>query len=133
MGMEAVSGSESWRFAGDGPVIGTGDDQGGSGDNGGAVAGDGPGAQGLGLALDEVGVDDRAREPVCRAGGRVDETRFADVLTGRDDVTHAFLGTYSEEAFQEMAGQLTVANVLQLYRDYLENFVINNTGNLSAK
>jgi hypothetical protein len=33
--------------------------------------------------------------------------------------------TDSEEAFQEMAGQLKVQNVIQLYRDYLENFVIN--------
>ncbi|SMP39740.1 hypothetical protein SAMN06295888_101317 [Desulfonatronum zhilinae] len=63
----------------------------------------------------------------------VDETRFADfvdALADRGDVTHAFLVTDSEEAFQEMAGQLTVANVIQLYRDYLENFVINKADNL---
>lgn len=65
----------------------------------------------------------------------VDETRFADfadVLAGRNNVTHAFLVTDSEEAFQEMAGQLAVANVIQLYRDYLENFVINKADNLST-
>jgi adenine-specific DNA-methyltransferase len=64
----------------------------------------------------------------------VDETQFADfadVLASRIDVTHAFLVTDSEEAFQEMAGQLTAANVIQLYRDYLENFVINKAENLS--
>jgi len=58
----------------------------------------------------------------------VDETRFADFaaeLEGREDLTHAYLVTDSEEAFQEMAGQLKVPNVIQLYRDYLENFVIN--------
>ena len=58
----------------------------------------------------------------------VDESRFADFaaeLEGRRDLTHAYLVTDSEEAFQEMAGQLKVANVVQLYRDYLENFVIN--------
>lgn len=58
----------------------------------------------------------------------VEETRYADFtaeLEGRDDLTHAYLVTDSEEAFQEMAGQLKVPNVIQLYRDYLENFVIN--------
>ena len=58
----------------------------------------------------------------------VDETRFADFvdkLAARSDLTHVFLVTDSEEAFQEMSGQLKVPNVIQLYRDYLENFVIN--------
>lgn len=58
----------------------------------------------------------------------VEETRFADFtaeLEGRDDLTHAYLVTDSEEAFQEMARQLKIPNVIQLYRDYLENFVIN--------
>ena len=58
----------------------------------------------------------------------VEEARFADFiaeLESRDDLTHVFLVTDSEEAFQEMAGQIRVPNVIQLYRDYLENFVIN--------
>jgi len=58
----------------------------------------------------------------------VEENRFADFaaeLEGRNDLTHAYLVTDSEEAFQEMAGQLKEPNVIQLYRDYLENFVIN--------
>ena len=58
----------------------------------------------------------------------LDETRFADFLATvkeRGDVTHVFLVTDSEEAFQEMAAQLTAPHVVQLYRDYLENFVIN--------
>lgn len=64
----------------------------------------------------------------------VEETRFADFtakLESRDDLTHAYLVTDSEEAFQEMAGQLKVPNVIQLYRDYLENFVINKGGGAS--
>lgn len=58
----------------------------------------------------------------------VEETRFADFaakVESRSDLTHAYLVTDSEEAFQEMARQLKVPNVIQLYRDYLENFVIN--------
>ena len=56
------------------------------------------------------------------------EARFADFaaeLEGGGELTHAFLVTDSEEAFQEMASQLKIQNVIQLYRDYLENFVIN--------
>ena len=58
----------------------------------------------------------------------VQEARFADFaaeLEGRDDLTHVYLVTDSEEAFQEMAGRLKVPNVIQIYRDYLENFAIN--------
>jgi adenine-specific DNA-methyltransferase len=58
----------------------------------------------------------------------VDETQFADFsdkIESRDDLSHVFLVTDSEEAFQEMAAQINVPNVVQLYRDYLENFVIN--------
>ena len=47
------------------------------------------------------------------------------------ELTHAFLVTDSEEAFQEMTGQLNIPNVIQLYRDYLENFVINKEGKAS--
>ena len=58
----------------------------------------------------------------------VDETRFADfteLLTNKNSLTHVFLVTDSEEAFQEMAVQMNIPNVIHLYRDYLENFVIN--------
>ncbi|MBT8420545.1 MAG: hypothetical protein KJO08_06750 [Gammaproteobacteria bacterium] len=69
----------------------------------------------------------------------VDETRFPGFLAaleGRaqeakarektEDITHVFLVTDSEDAFREMAGELgDYPNVIQLYRDYLENFVIN--------
>ena len=58
----------------------------------------------------------------------VDETRFADFLeavSGRSDITHLFLVTDSEDAFREMAEQLAAPHIIQLYRDYLENFMIN--------
>lgn len=58
----------------------------------------------------------------------IDEAKFADfveALHHRGDVTHVFLVTDSQEAYQEMASQLNVSNVFQLYRDYLENFMIN--------
>jgi adenine-specific DNA-methyltransferase len=61
-------------------------------------------------------------------GVLVDETRFADfqeAVAVRDDLTHIFVITDSEDAFQEMAAQLTAPHVIQLYRDYLENFAIN--------
>ena len=58
----------------------------------------------------------------------LDETRFAEFQTAlaeREDLSHVFLVTDSEEAFQEMAAQVNAPNVIQLYRDYLENFAIN--------
>ncbi len=58
----------------------------------------------------------------------IDETRFGDFLTevgNRPDLTHVFLVTDSEDAFQEMAAQIAAPNVIQLYRDYLENFALN--------
>lgn len=50
---------------------------------------------------------------------------FKKELAARHDVGEVFLVTDSHEAFQEMAAQLTVPRVVQLYRDYLENFMIN--------
>ncbi|NLK00590.1 MAG: site-specific DNA-methyltransferase [Clostridia bacterium] len=61
----------------------------------------------------------------------VDETYFADfleALNGQDGITHVYLVTDAEEAFQEMASQIKVPHVIQLYRDYIENFVINREG-----
>ena len=58
----------------------------------------------------------------------IDETHFTAFigkLSKRDDITHVYLVTDSEEAFQEMAAQVDAPNVVQLYRDYLENFIIN--------
>lgn len=63
----------------------------------------------------------------------VDETYFADFLEAMEDkdkLTYVYLVTDSEEAFQEMAGQIKAphVHVIQLYRDYIENFVINKGG-----
>ena len=58
----------------------------------------------------------------------VEETRFPafyDELRRRPDLTYAFLVTDSEDAYLEMAERLNVPNVIQLYRDFLENFVLN--------
>jgi adenine-specific DNA-methyltransferase len=53
---------------------------------------------------------------------------FARQLADRRDITHLFLVTDSEDAFREMTAQLGVPHTVQLYRDYLENFVINKRG-----
>lgn len=61
----------------------------------------------------------------------IDETHFADFLVAlenKDKLTHVFLVTDSEEAFQEMASEIKAPHVIQLYRDYLENFAINKGG-----
>ena len=58
----------------------------------------------------------------------VDETKYAEFvieLEKRSDITHVFLITDSEDAFHEMAEDISAPNVIQLYRDYLENFMIN--------
>ncbi|MEJ7622611.1 MAG: DNA methyltransferase [Pyrinomonadaceae bacterium] len=58
----------------------------------------------------------------------VDESKYREFLTAiesRNDLTHVFLVTDSEDAFHEMASEIAAPNVIQLYRDYLENFMIN--------
>ena len=58
----------------------------------------------------------------------VDDTRFADFLDkvkARDNLSHVYLVTNSNEAFEEMASQLDVPNIISLYGDYLDNFAIN--------
>lgn len=52
-------------------------------------------------------------------------TEFSKLLAKRKDLTHVFLVTDSHEAFEEMAAKVKVPTVIQLYRDYLENFLIN--------
>lgn len=58
----------------------------------------------------------------------LDETRFADfrdAVAQRPDISHIFLVTDSADTFRDMAAQLDVPHIIQLYRDYLENFTIN--------
>jgi adenine-specific DNA-methyltransferase len=66
--------------------------------------------------------------PQNRFAVLLDETKFADfrqAIAGRSDLSHVFLVADSAETFREMAAQVTVPHVIQLYRDYLENFAIN--------
>ena len=58
----------------------------------------------------------------------IDETHFAEFvkqISIRESISHIFIVTNSEEAFREMASQFDVENITQLYRDYIDNFVIN--------
>jgi adenine-specific DNA-methyltransferase len=52
-------------------------------------------------------------------------TNFQEAIKKRIDLTHVFLVTDSEDSFHEMAADISVPHVVQLYRDYLENFMIN--------
>lgn len=61
----------------------------------------------------------------------VDETHFTDflmALEAKNKLTHVYLVTDSEEAYQEMATQINAPQVIQLYREYTENFAINKGG-----
>lgn len=58
----------------------------------------------------------------------VDESaffQFANQIEGRSEITHVYLVTNSDEAYREMAAKLKVPNIKQLYRDYIDNFVLN--------
>lgn len=58
----------------------------------------------------------------------IDETHFAEFVkqvSVRKNISHVFIVTNSEEAFREMASHFDVKNITQLYRDYIDNFVIN--------
>lgn len=62
----------------------------------------------------------------------LDERRFSAFLEGvlgAPNIRHLFIVTDSDDAFKEMAAEvsdaLKDATVVQLYRDYLENFMIN--------
>ncbi|MEI2391234.1 DNA methyltransferase [Priestia megaterium] len=59
----------------------------------------------------------------------IDESYFAEFnkqISEANNLTHIYIVTNSEEAFREMASQIKVKNVTQLYRDYIDNFVINS-------
>ncbi|TCV82690.1 site-specific DNA-methyltransferase [Sulfurirhabdus autotrophica] len=58
----------------------------------------------------------------------LEETQFADfeqALAQRSDITHVFLVTDSADAFYAMKAELPHAHVVQLYKNYLDNFRIN--------
>jgi adenine-specific DNA-methyltransferase len=51
--------------------------------------------------------------------------QFKREISQRNDITYVYLVTDSQTAFEEMASQLDVPNIKQLYRDYIDNFTIN--------
>lgn len=50
---------------------------------------------------------------------------FKHTLKANPNITHAYIVTNSQIAFREMASQLSVPTIKQLYRDYIDNFTIN--------
>ncbi|MCY9501913.1 hypothetical protein, partial [Paenibacillus larvae] len=59
----------------------------------------------------------------------VDETRFAEFaekLSEESSIQVVYFVTNSEEAFREMTAGVKVNNSYQLYRDYIDNFVLGS-------
>ena len=59
----------------------------------------------------------------------VDETcfaRFQRELKKADGIRHVFLVTDSEDAFREMSAELSGRKTYQLYREYIDNFVLGS-------
>jgi len=59
----------------------------------------------------------------------VDETKyaeFADRLAAEDDFEVVYFVTNSENAFREMSSGIKTKHTYQLYRDYLDNFVLGS-------
>lgn len=52
-------------------------------------------------------------------------SNFKQALKTNPNITHVYIVTNSHIAFREMASQLTIPAVKQLYRDYIDNFTIN--------
>lgn len=59
----------------------------------------------------------------------VDETKFAEFaekLSEKDNIRMVYFVTNSEEAFREMTAGVKANNTYQLYRDYIDNFVLGS-------
>lgn len=59
----------------------------------------------------------------------VDETKyaeFAEKLSEEDNMRLVYFVTNSEESFREMTSGIKVKNTYQLYRDYIDNFVLGS-------
>jgi adenine-specific DNA-methyltransferase len=59
----------------------------------------------------------------------VDETKyneFAEKLSEEDNIRVVYFVTNSEEAFREMTAGIKVNSTYQLYRDYIDNFVLGS-------
>jgi adenine-specific DNA-methyltransferase len=62
----------------------------------------------------------------------LDEDRygaFAEALLEHDDIGTVYFVTNSEEAFREMSDGIEIEMTYQLYRDYIDNFVIGSRRN----
>ena len=58
------------------------------------------------------------------------ETRFKDFarhVENRTDLTHVFIVTNSQDTIYKLRREWPELTVVQLYKDYLENFRINLT------
>lgn len=59
----------------------------------------------------------------------VDETKFfqfAEKISKYDSIRVVYFVTNSEEAFHEMSSEVNIKNTYQLYRDYIDNFVLGS-------
>lgn len=64
----------------------------------------------------------------CPFAVLIQERRFKDFhrhIEGRDDLTHVFIVTNSRDTFHNLREEIKGPHVVQLYRDYLQNFKIN--------
>lgn len=64
----------------------------------------------------------------CHFAVLIQERRFKDFhrhIEGRDDLTHVFIVTNSRDTFHNLREEVKSPHVVQLYKDYLDNFKIN--------
>ena len=54
---------------------------------------------------------------------------FLQELDAHSNIEHVYLVTNSEDAYREMSERIAASHVTQLYRDYIDNFVINSRRN----
>jgi len=62
----------------------------------------------------------------------LDEDRygaFAEALLEAENIRTVYFVTNSEEAFREMSDSIGIERTYQLYRDYIDNFVIGSRRN----
>lgn len=85
------------------------------------------GAVGSRPTLDVDGEPDMMILPENGFAILIDETKFAefaDKLAETENIGTVYFVTNSEEAFREMSSGIRQANTYQLYRDYIDNFVL---------
>lgn len=70
--------------------------------------------------------------PQNRFAVLVDETKYAEFakkISQEDNIDAVYFVTNSEEAFREMSAGIRIKNTYQLYRDYIDNFVLGGRRN----